>query len=87
MRLPKEFFHLQLRFAERIAHLLHMPLADALIEYSTLYMCLGLGRSFDPTHPVWQEYRAGLKSAPDNVEWTYAFYLHHYIESYQENLF
>ena len=87
MQLPKEFFHLQLQFAKRIAHILHIPPADALIEYSTLYMSFEFGRSFDPIHPMWQEYLAGLKSASDDVEWTYAFYLHHYTESYQENLF
>ncbi len=88
MKLPREFFHLQLRFAEQTARVLHIPLEDAFIKYSTLYMSFGLGRSFDSTHPTWQEYLASLgASTENNVEWTYAFYIRQYIEDYLENYF
>ncbi len=52
----------------------HHTLDDALMSYSTLYISLGLGRAFDPAHPIWQQYLAGLRVEPDAVEWTYAFY-------------
>jgi hypothetical protein len=88
MKLPKEFFCLQLRFAEHTARVLSIPVEDALLTYSTLYMSFGLGRSFDPTHPVWQEYLASLKTkTEDNIEWTYTFYRRQYREDDSENGF
>ena len=50
-------------------------LISALLEYTNLYIRFGLGRDFDPAHPTWQAYLAGLKGAPDIAEWTYAFYV------------
>lgn len=88
MKLSREFFHLQLRFAEQMARVLHVPLADALLKFSTLYMSLELGRSFSSTHPTWQEYLSGLQpSVENNVEWTHTFYVWQYIEHYPENCF
>ena len=54
------FFDLQLRFAERIAALAGLPLSRALLEYTNLYVRFGLGRDFDPAHPGWRDYEAGL---------------------------
>jgi len=81
MLLPRAFFRLQLRFAERIAHICHVSLDDALIGYSTFYLSFELGHAFDPAHPTWQRYLAGLRVEPDNVEWTYAFYKRRYTDS------
>jgi len=71
----KAFFDLQLRFADRVTVLSGLPLARALLEYTNLYIRFGLGRGFDPAHPIWQEYVAGLQDADDRREWTYRFYL------------
>ena len=71
----KSFFDLQLRFAKRITALSGFSLARAVMEYTNFYIRFGLGRDFDPTHPIWQEYLAGLRDANDNGEWTYRFYL------------
>src|SRR6185295_16119504 len=53
-----------------------LPLASALLDYTNLYIRFGLGRDFDPAHPTWREYLAGLNDdANDTGEWTYRFYL------------
>ena len=71
----KAFFDLQLQFAERVTVLSGLPLAQALLEYTNLYVRFGLGRDFDPAHPIWLEYMAGLHDADDHRAWTYRFYV------------
>ena len=71
----KAFFDLQLQFAHKVTLLSGLPLARALLEYTNLYARFGLGRDFDPAHPIWREYLAGLQGANDGREWTYRFYL------------
>jgi hypothetical protein len=71
----KAFFDLQLQFAHKVTILSGLPLARALLDYTNLYIRFGLGRGFDPAHPTWREYLAGLQDANDTREWTYRFYL------------
>ena len=71
---PKGFFDLQLRFAEKVTLLAGLPLTRALLDYTNLYIRFGLGHGFDPTHPTWRAYLAGLPDPGDPGEWTYAFY-------------
>ncbi len=71
----KAFFDLQLQFAHTVTVLSGLPLARALLEYTNLYIRFGLGRDFDPAHPTWQEYLAGLQDTNDALGWTYRFYL------------
>lgn len=74
MTYAKAFFDLQLQFADTVTALSGLPLARALLEYTNLYIRFGLGRAFDPSHPTWREYLAGL-DRNDGGEWTYRFYL------------
>jgi hypothetical protein len=69
------FFDLQFQFAHKVSVLSGMSLARALLEYTNLYIRFGLGRDFDPVHPTWQEYLAGLQDTNDGRGWTYRFYL------------
>ena len=71
----RAFIDLQLHFAHKVAALSGLPRARALFEYTNLYIRFGLGRDFDPAHPTWREYLAGLEEANDHREWTYRFYL------------
>jgi hypothetical protein len=71
----KAFFDLQLQFAHKVTALSGLPLARVLFEYTNLYVRFGLGRDFDPAHPTWREYVAGLQDTNDSREWTYRFYL------------
>jgi hypothetical protein len=52
-----------------------LPLERTLLDYTNLYIRFGLGRAFDPEHPGWQEYLAGLGNARDPREWTHRFYM------------
>lgn len=71
----KGFFDLQLQFAETVSALSGLPLTRALLEYTNLYIRFGLGRDFDPAHPGWREYLAGLRDSHDPRQWTHRFYL------------
>jgi hypothetical protein len=75
LRYARGFFDLQLRFAEKVAELAGLPLERTLLEYTNLYIRFGLGRDFDPAHPRWQGYLAGLRAADERGEWTHQFYL------------
>lgn len=75
MRYPKAFFDLQIRFAEVAGRLNDIPLERALLNYTNLYVRFGLGRAFDHDDPIWRNYTAGLRQAPDISDWTYRFYL------------
>jgi hypothetical protein len=71
----KAFFDLQLEFAQTVSALSRLPLACTVLEYTNFYIRFGLGRDFDPVHPVWQEYLAGLQETNDHQQWTYRFYV------------
>jgi hypothetical protein len=71
----KGFFDLQLDFATAVTALSGRPLASVLMDYTNLYIRLGLGRDFDSAHPTWQEYVSGLPATNDPREWTYRFFV------------
>ena len=73
MTYARAFFDLQLDFALKVSALSGLPLARTALDYTNFYIRFGLGRDFDPAHPVWREYAAGLE-ALDPREWTYRFY-------------
>ena len=73
MDLSPAFFDLQLRFADSIVRVSHLSFEEALLNFTNLYLQF-IGRSFDPVHPVWQAYLAGLRQAKDRALWTYTFY-------------
>jgi hypothetical protein len=71
----RAFFDLQLECAETVSRLSGRPLAETLLDYTNFYIRFALGRGFDPDHPGWQEYVAGLRDAHDRSEWTHRFYV------------
>ncbi|WP_322029523.1 hypothetical protein [Paraburkholderia sp. J76] len=75
MRYNKEFFDLQIRFAQTVAALIDMPIEKALLDYTNIYVRFGLGRAFDQHHPIWRCYADGLSQSVDLCDWTYGFYL------------
>src|SRR5258705_1847195 len=70
----RAFFDLQLEFAETVSALSGQLLAETLLDYTNFYIRFALGRGFDPDHPGWREYVAGLREVRDQREWTYRFY-------------
>ncbi|KVV44934.1 hypothetical protein [Burkholderia ubonensis] len=75
MRYKKEFFDLQIRFAQIVVALTDIPIEKALLDYTNIYMRFALGRAFDQDHPVWRCYADGLNESADLADWTYRFYL------------
>ena len=75
MGYSRDFYALNLSFANRVAQVASMPLEQALIKTTNLYVRFGLGRNLDYSHPVWQEYLSGLEQSADAIEWTYQFWL------------
>ncbi|MBB1630452.1 hypothetical protein [Cupriavidus sp. UME77] len=75
MAYSRDFFGLQLDFARTVAALVEMPVDRALLDYTNFYIRFGLGRDFDPCHPVWRLYVDGLTRTSDICDWTYRFYL------------
>lgn len=75
MNYPKQFFEINLRFAQRVADISGQPIESALLHYTNLYIRFGLGRDFAATNSIWQEYLEGLYQVEDTAEWTYRFYL------------
>lgn len=67
------FFELQLRLARRVVALAAIPLEQALLEYTHLFIRLGCGRRPDGANARWREFLAGLKSHRDAVAWTCEF--------------
>ncbi len=75
MRYRKEFFEVQIQFARRVAEVCGIPLEQAILHYTNVYVRFAIGRGFDPAHPIWRKYVDGLWRASDPSEWTYQFYL------------
>ncbi|WP_025602123.1 hypothetical protein [Burkholderia sp. WSM2230] len=75
MRYSKEFFDLQIRFAQTVVALLDIPIEKALLDYTNIYVRFALGRAFDQHHPIWRCYADGLSESVDLYDWTYRFYL------------
>ena len=69
-----EFFDLQLELAEKASALSGLSFPRAVLDYTNLYIRFGCGRDFDPGHPTWREYAAGLADTADRRDWTYRFY-------------
>lgn len=75
MPYSKAFFDLQIHFARAAANLIDLPIERTLLDYTNIYVRLGLDRAFDPEHPLWRRYMDGLGQAADMSDWTYDFYL------------
>ncbi len=57
----RDFFDLQLRFAEAVAERTAMPLAEAVLRYTNLHRRFGLGDvTADEPHPSWHDYAREL---------------------------
>ena len=70
---PRQFFELQIQFAQKIARVLNIPISQALLEYTNLYPRFNLGRKPDANNPIWQEFIASINDK-NIFERTYEFY-------------
>jgi hypothetical protein len=75
MNLPISFFEISIRFAQKVAELTRQSIENTLLQYTNLYIRLGLGRDFSSSNPTWEEYLKGVVQTENLSEWTYYFYL------------
>jgi hypothetical protein len=75
----RDYFDLQLRFAEAVAATAALPLADAVAQCTNFYRRFGLGRLQGmPVSPAWHTYTAQLSTLATHaqrVAWTQAFFV------------
>jgi hypothetical protein len=73
----REYFSLQLAFAEHVARVADLPLPHAVAHYTNFHRRFGLGKIVDgATHPDWNRYVERLVRLPDHearLDWTMAF--------------
>ncbi len=77
MSYSREFFALNLVFATRVSQLSGIPLDQALLHYTNLFVRFGLGHDLNPHHPLWLEYILGFEHTDDDLAWTYQFAIEH----------
>src|SRR4029450_11839191 len=73
----RDYFALQLHFAEMVAARTALPLADAVAQYTNFYRRFGFGLWHAPIASAWQQYTAHLLTLEmhdQRVAWTQAFY-------------
>jgi len=74
----RDFFDLQLRFAEAIAEKKSMPIAEAVLLYTSFHRRFGLGDiTRDGLSPAWHDYVrefARLGTHDQRADWTQTFY-------------
>lgn len=75
MRLERAFIELQWQFAHKVAALSGKPLPEVLLSHTNFYIRFGLGRDFNPNHPGWQRFLAGLEQSTDPLECSWQTYL------------
>jgi len=74
----REYFEVQLLFAETLADRTSCTLSDTCLKFTNLYRRFGLGRTDGGALSAeWTRYADGLErcaSGPDRLEWTVAFF-------------
>ncbi|MDO8411205.1 MAG: hypothetical protein Q7S93_14220 [Phenylobacterium sp.] len=70
----REYFALQLSFAEEVSRLSGRPLGEAVRDFTNLHRRLGLGdASTSSPHPEWRDYSGPMEALPDaqaRLDWT-----------------
>jgi hypothetical protein len=75
----RDFFDLQLRFAEAVAEKASTPIADAVLRFTNFHRRFGLGDApaDGAPGPAWHEYARGLEALTTHqqrADWTQRFY-------------
>jgi hypothetical protein len=73
----RDYFALQLHFAEVVAAWAALPFADAVAQYTNFYRRFGFGFWHAPIALAWQQYTAHVltrETHDQRVAWTQAFY-------------
>jgi hypothetical protein len=73
--LPRDWFAVQLRFAERAAAILGLGFEEAVETHTGCARSFGLSWRDIPDGSLWQEFLRGLRIAEDRAGWAYDFAL------------
>ena len=74
----RDYFEVQLLFAQTLAEATGRPLADTCLAVTNLHRRLGLGRADGGASPGWSRYAEGLArcgSPAEQLDWTIAFFV------------
>jgi hypothetical protein len=74
VKFSREFIELNVLFAHHVERVQGLPLAQALLDYTHLYLAFGLGRDFEPADPVWQAFLTERPAERSLVDWTFEFH-------------
>ncbi len=75
---PERYLEVQLLFAQKIANVARIPLAEAVLNYTAFYKMLGMDGAFDAANPEWQAFNEGLQEPAQYTAWAYQTYLARY---------
>jgi hypothetical protein len=71
---PKQYFKIQFDFANKLAQLKNIPLAQSLLQYTNFYRRLGIKGRPTEENSMWQEYVDGIADGKDALDWFYFLY-------------
>ena len=75
---PERYFEVQLLFAEKVADMAQLSLAETVLNYTACYKMLGIDGTFDAAQPDWQAFIQGLREPEQYTPWAYQTYLARY---------
>ncbi|MDB5238214.1 MAG: hypothetical protein JWM46_484 [Candidatus Kaiserbacteria bacterium] len=75
--LSKDYFDIQLQFAEAVSQKSGIPLENALFKYTNLFARLSFGTldELDENDPAWQKFAHDVSTQTDRSEYVYSTYL------------
>lgn len=76
MTYSKDYFQLQLIFAQKISEITHQKMEDVLLQYASFYKTFGItGWDFDPNDRTWKRSLEEIDKSNDILSTIYDFYL------------
>ncbi len=74
----KDYFKLQLEFAEKVAGILGEPIEKVLLQYTSFYKTFRIeGWDFDSENETWKEFIKNFSDSENKLDAVYEFYLKH----------
>ncbi len=88
MNYSKEFFEIQIEFAQKIASITGKSIEDVLLEYTCLYKRFGIQNwNFDKNEIVWQEFLKEFHKSKNKTNAVYEFQIKHAKNKSEKEIF